>query len=177
MDRRGVLGSVAVLLVVAASLGALAAASDSDGRRPVGAPADSKKAPPLALGARQHPRDPLVRRWVRLGRSVEGRAIAGIALGDPDATRKLLVVGIIHGNETAGGAIAGKLASGPPPRRSLLWIVPDLNPDGVAAGTRQNARGVDLNRNFPWHRRLLGGRTGLEFPVGVDISTGPTIDA
>jgi protein MpaA len=68
----------------------------------------------------------------------------------------VLVVGCIHGNETAGIAVARALERLSPPDLDL-WIVPDLNPDGVAAGTRQNAHGVDLNRNFPWHWRPMHG--------------------
>jgi murein peptide amidase A len=69
---------------------------------------------------------------------------------------RVLVVGCIHGNETGGIAIAHALEHQAPPDVDL-WIVPDLNPDGVAAGRRQNARGVDLNRNFPWRWRRMGG--------------------
>jgi protein MpaA len=104
-----------------------------------------------------------VRRRVLLGHSVGGRSIYAVELGDPDNERRTMVVGVIHGNEPAGIPIARDLASNPPPKEALLWIVKDLNPDAVAAGTRQNARGVDLNRNFPWRWRPLGPRGALEY--------------
>jgi protein MpaA len=68
----------------------------------------------------------------------------------------MLVVGCIHGIEPAGIAVADRLAHARLPQHSSIWIVRDLNPDGVAAGTRQNAHGVDLNRNFPYAWRPLG---------------------
>ena len=68
----------------------------------------------------------------------------------------MLVVGDIHGDETAGMRIARRLIR---PRRAgaELLVVPTINPDGVAAGTRGNAHGVDLNRNFPYRWHPLGG--------------------
>src|SRR5216684_4455946 len=90
-----------------------------------------------------------------LGRSWQGRPIEAVEVGNR-AGIPVLVVGCIHGNETAGIAIAHALER-LSPRDLDLWIVPDLNPDGVAADTRQNAHGVDLNRNFPWRWRDLEG--------------------
>lgn len=104
-----------------------------------------------------------VRRKLSLGRSVRGRAIAAVAVGDPDDSRRLLVVGAIHGNEPAGISIARDLIADPPPRSGQILTLGDLNPDGVAANTRQNAHGVDLNRNFPWHWRHLERRGGLQY--------------
>ncbi len=90
-----------------------------------------------------------------LGRSWQGRPITVTRVGDPRGT-PVLVVGSIHGNETGGMAVARSLAR-LSPHGIDLWVVPTLNPDGVAAGTRGNARGVDLNRNYPWRWRPLGG--------------------
>ena len=83
------------------------------------------------------------------GRSVQGRPLVAWAFGSPHARRKVLVVGCIHGNECAGLAITSALRHQSVPRGVQLWLVPEMNPDGTAADTRQNAHGVDLNRNFP----------------------------
>ena len=101
--------------------------------------------------------DATVHRTSLLGRSVDGHTITTVETGDPDTQRKTLVVGCIHGNERAGIAIAKRLISTGLPAETDLWIVTDLNPDGAAAGTRGNADGVDLNRNFPWHWKRLSG--------------------
>ncbi|MGD0273853.1 MAG: M14 family zinc carboxypeptidase [Gaiellaceae bacterium] len=91
-----------------------------------------------------------------IGHSVRGRAIYAYERGDPNGPT-VLVVGSIHGNEPAGIAVAKRLLKLEPPEGTDLWVIPDLNPDGHAAHTRQNAHGVDLNRNFPWRWRRLKG--------------------
>ena len=67
------------------------------------------------------------------------------------------MVGCIHGNECAGLAIVRALERLPTPSGLDLWVIENLNPDGYAADTRQNAHGVDLNRNFPWAWRPMSG--------------------
>jgi protein MpaA len=88
-------------------------------------------------------------RTVVFGRSLDGRPLLAHALGAGSAPRKILLVGCIHGNECAGRVILTALARRPVPSGVQLWLVPSMNPDGEAADTRQNAHGVDLNRNFP----------------------------
>jgi murein peptide amidase A len=93
-------------------------------------------------------------RRVVIGTSVRGRPIVAHVLGSDSAPRKLLLVGCIHGNECAGVRILSALMRRRAPPGVQLWLVPEMNPDGTAADTRQNAHGVDLNRNFPyqWER-------------------------
>jgi hypothetical protein len=86
-------------------------------------------------------------RRVLLGDSLEGRPIYAYRLGNP-AARKLLVVGSVHGDEPAGLEVTRRLLRVAPPVHAELWIVPTLNPDGLARRTRANAAGVDLNRDF-----------------------------
>lgn len=87
-----------------------------------------------------------------IGTSVEGRPIEVIHV-DPASVLPgsvpVLVVGVIHGDENDGLPILDDLASGPAPSGVDLWLMPAMNPDGLAADARHNARGVDLNRNFP----------------------------
>ena len=66
----------------------------------------------------------------------------------------------MHGDERGGLAVTRELRRQWAARlRGVdLWVVDSFNPDGLRRGTRQNARGVDLNRNFPYRWRANGRR-------------------
>jgi protein MpaA len=98
-----------------------------------------------------------------IGHSVEGRAITPVVLGSAGAAHRVLVVGCIHGNETAGIAIVKRLIAAGAPAGTEIVAVPSLNPDGCARGTRQNAHGVDLNRNFPSNWARIGRRGSFQW--------------
>jgi protein MpaA len=95
---------------------------------------------------------------VLVGKSVHKRAITASQVGDPGGTRVALVVGAIHGDERAGLRIVRAIKRRAAQEAAALhgtqlWAIQAVNPDGLKAHTRRNARGVDLNRNFPYRWR------------------------
>ena len=92
---------------------------------------------------------------VELGNSVLGTSIVAERYGTPGG-RRVLVIGVIHGDEDAGVEIVRRLAVADVPAGIDLWLVESINPDGQAAGMRTNANLVDLNRNFPRRWAPLG---------------------
>jgi predicted deacylase len=87
-----------------------------------------------------------------LGESWEGRPVVGHWFGQ--GWHKVVLVSDIHGGteENTQGLALELIAYyethlADMPADVTLWIIPTANPDGLASGTRRNARGVDLNRN------------------------------
>jgi predicted deacylase len=110
---------------------------------------------------------------ITIGASAQGRPITALRVGD--GPRKVVVVGATHGFPERNTyelalAIEDHFRANPQavPPAVRLYIVPLLNPDGLALQTRFNARGVDLNRNMntgldacpenDWSTRVFGAR-------------------
>lgn len=110
------------------------------------------------------PRQPgnLLERVGVAGRSLGGRPIGLRQYGDPRIHGRVLVFACIHGDECAARGIA-PLVNGCPEPRANIFVVANLDPDGSAAATRLNGRGVDLNRNFPSDWKAVGQRGSAEY--------------
>lgn len=67
-------------------------------------------------------------------------------IGEP-SERNILIIGVVHGDEPQGKFLIDEYLK--THSQTGMLFIPCLNPDGMARGTRTNANGVDLNRNFP----------------------------
>ncbi len=99
-----------------------------------------------------------------LGYSVQGRMILGAKISDNPALEEnepeFRIIGCHHGNEYMSVEMALLMLEyltdnyGSIPQITHLvddleiWIIPMMNPDGRTAGSRYNANGVDLNRDY-----------------------------
>ncbi|MGB2769596.1 MAG: M14 family zinc carboxypeptidase, partial [Candidatus Zixiibacteriota bacterium] len=106
-----------------------------------------------------------------LGYSIQGRMILGAKLsGNPTLEEnepEFRIIGCHHGNEYMSVEMALLMLEyltdnyGSIPQVTHLvddleiWIIPMMNPDGRTAGTRSNAAGVDLNRDYGYMWRGL----------------------
>ncbi len=106
-----------------------------------------------------------------------GRSHLGIPLEvwRPAGACALLIHAAMHGEEAETGfalSRALRQLSQPSPHCAVVLAA---NPDGVIRGTRGNARGVDLNRNFPtrdWQPDPVLHRSTLDDPQDVVLSPG-----
>jgi len=110
-----------------------------------------------------------------VGTSIDGRPITADRYGTLGG-RRVLVIGVIHGDEDAGVAIVGKLRQSDVPDGVELWLIESMNPDGQAAQNRQNANRVDLNRNFP-HKWGAIGEPGNSQYAGTGPASEPETQA
>jgi len=100
-----------------------------------------------------------------IGRSVEGRKLWAVKISDnvseDEPEPEVRVLSTMHGDEPPGTELClyamdhllSNYGSDPEVDRLVdsleIWFIPLFNPDGLNAGTRYNANGVDLNRAFP----------------------------
>ena len=93
----------------------------------------------------------------------------------PAGSCRLLVFAGIHGEEPETTyALSRALRQLPAPLPDCA-IVLAANPDGLLRGTRGNARGVDLNRNFParnWRPDPVLHRSTIQDPSDIRLSPG-----
>lgn len=106
-----------------------------------------------------------------------GRSVLGARLDVwlPDGEVELLVMAGIHGEEPEGTVALSRAMRTLGGRPRGVACVLAANPDGISRGTRGNANGVDLNRNFPtsdWRAGEVTHRWTLERESEVLLSTG-----
>jgi protein MpaA len=102
---------------------------------------------------------------VEYGRSGDGVALR-VFLPSGDRPVTGMVTAALHGEEALTALLVRRLLERVPGDETAWAVVPVVNPDGLLAGTRQNAVGVDLNRNFP--AATWRPDHSFTYPPGID---------
>lgn len=111
--------------------------------------------------------------FLELGRSILGAPL--LYLPCKSATCELLIIAGIHGEEPETTVALSRALRSITSFDSRICVLLCANPDGVSLGTRGNANGVDLNRNFPtktWQPDDVNCRWFYDRDEVVSISTG-----
>jgi len=109
-------------------------------------------------------------RELTIGMSALGRPIVAVHVQD-SPYRPVIAIGSIHGDEAMGLKVIERLLNvAEIPGDLNLWVISTVNPDGLALGTRGNANGVDLNRNFATDDWRIVGRGTEKYSGGKAAS-------
>lgn len=119
------------------------------------------------LPATYNPAEPFSIEHSKVGLTIQGRVIGATVYSGGEDTPCVLIIGGIHGSEPSSTALVehmGKHLREHPEvyAEKTVVLIPRANPDGLAAAIRYNARGIDLNRNFPTPNFRPSERHGRE---------------
>ena len=107
------------------------------------------------------------------GNSVEGNPLT---VWLPETTKpEILVLASIHGDEAETTVVLSDALRSISPDGLKNAAILCGNVDGLARGTRGNARGVDLNRNFPtanWSAEPVYYKSRRNEPQDIELSPG-----
>jgi protein MpaA len=113
---------------------------------------------------------------IEFGRSVQNVPLTFYRRQSGSNGARVLVIGCIHGDEFVGNRVVDILRDMPLEGNIDLWMVRTMNPDGQQLRTRQNANGVDLNRNFPGNWQNIGKPGSWQY-AGADSASEPEVQS
>lgn len=107
-----------------------------------------------------------------------GHSERGVALecfGPDDGPVAVLVMASMHGDEVESTVVLSHALRCLPAEAVRNPVILGVNPDGILNGTRCNARGVDLNRNWPtanWSEQPVRYREHGQAVQDIELSPG-----
>ena len=118
---------------------------------PAATRSEGAPAAPAATPSTTPSTEPGCAQTIRLGESVQGRAIDACQLrgSDDTAAHTVLVVGPSMASSRPGWVSFRPQAGDITGRKANVWVIKTANPDGTLVLSRGNAHKIDLNRNFP----------------------------